>query len=233
LATDLEERWQPVEPTRASAEVVRQITAAFFQGMSPGERLGTERELAERFGISRITVRDAVRELEARGIVEVKIGARGGLRVASGDPRRFAEALAVQLHLMAIEWAEVREAQRAIEPVTASLAARRATSDECARLRALIGEARAAREDPAAFTDLALEFHLAIADASRNRVLRAALGALREVQRRELEPSSSDENTRRVLAEHEAILRAISAGEEAEAARSMTAHLDFVLAERA
>ncbi|MGH8963867.1 MAG: FadR/GntR family transcriptional regulator, partial [Actinomycetes bacterium] len=82
--------WKQVRTTRASEDVAAQVKQAFFAGMRPGDWLGTETELAERFGVSRITVRDAIRSLEAQGIVEVKVGARGGLRIAAGDLDRFA-----------------------------------------------------------------------------------------------------------------------------------------------
>ena len=78
--------WRQVRNTRASEDVLAQIKEAFFGGMKAGDWLGTETELAERFGVSRITVRDAIRSLEAQGIVDVKVGARGGVRIANAIP---------------------------------------------------------------------------------------------------------------------------------------------------
>ena len=69
----------PIRQARASGEIVSQIEHAIFEGeLKRGDRLESERELAERFGVSRITVRDALRVLEARGLVHVKVGASGG-----------------------------------------------------------------------------------------------------------------------------------------------------------
>ena len=82
--------------------------------------------------------RDALRTLEALGIVEIKMGKGGGARIARGNPRLFAEALAVQLDLTGVTPGEVMDAQRAIECLSAELAAENATEADIARLRQLI-----------------------------------------------------------------------------------------------
>ena len=135
--------WKHVKNTRASEDVVAQIKQAFFNGMGAGDWVGTEADLSERFGVSRITIRDAIRSLEVQGVVEVKVGAGGGLRIAEPDPDRFADALSVQLHLLGITWQEVVEAMQTIEPLTARLAATRATADDIAHLRAAVAGAQA------------------------------------------------------------------------------------------
>src|SRR5436853_2716537 len=155
-----------------SARIITQVREALFaREMRPGDFLGTEKDLAERFGVSRIVARDALRTLEGLGIVEIRVGAGGGARIARGNPRRFAEALAVQLDLTGVSVREILDAQRAIECLAAELAAEQATADDCARLRALIGEAEHAVGDRDAFTRLSLAFHMAVAEASHNRVL--------------------------------------------------------------
>jgi GntR family transcriptional repressor for pyruvate dehydrogenase complex len=220
--------WRPVRATRASADVVEQIRDAFFHGLKPGDWLGTEKELADRFGVSRPTMRDAIRALETRGIVEVKVGARGGLRIAGGEPERYVEALAVQLRLMSISWTEILEAQQAIEPVTAGLAARHATSEQVEALRELIQRSRKAMGDHAAFSQLGLGFHLAVAEVAGNRVLLSTLRALRTVQNEPYRMSTSMERARRVVRLHTGILDAIEAGDAELASRRMSEHLAIV-----
>src|ERR687885_2607254 len=111
---------------RASEDVAAQILHAFYtEGLKPGEWLGTEADLAERFNVSRVTIRDAVSALAARGFIDVRVGARGGLRIATSDPDRLIDAFSIQLRLMGLRRDELFEAMLAIEPVTASLAARR------------------------------------------------------------------------------------------------------------
>src|ERR687887_637167 len=73
--------------------------------------------------VSRVVARDALRSLEALGIVEIKMGKGGGARIARGNSRLFAEALAVQLNLAEVSAAEILDAQRAIECLAAELAA--------------------------------------------------------------------------------------------------------------
>src|SRR5437016_13562972 len=121
-----------------STQIVAQVRDALFaKELRPGDFLGTEKELAERFAVSRIVARDALRTLEAQGIVEIKVGAGGGARIARGNPRLFAEALAVQLDLTGVTAAEIMDAQRAIETLAAELAAVHSTPEDQARLRAL------------------------------------------------------------------------------------------------
>src|SRR5919206_2319624 len=120
---------------RASEDVAAQILDAFYtEGLKPGEWLGTEAELAERFNVSRVTIRDAVSALSARGLVEVRVGARGGLRIATSDPDRLIDAFSIQLRLMGLSRDELFEAMLAIEPVTAALAAERASDEQIAQL---------------------------------------------------------------------------------------------------
>ena len=107
-----------------SAQIVAEVREQLFaKKLKPGDFLGTEKELAARFGTSRIVARDALRTLEALGIVEIRMGKGGGARIAQGNPRLFAEALAVQLDLTGVSAAEIMDAQRAIETLGAELAA--------------------------------------------------------------------------------------------------------------
>src|SRR5882757_566685 len=155
-----------------SAQIVTEVRDALFaKKLKPGDSLGTEKDLAARFGVSRIVARDALRTLQALGIAEIKMGKGGGARVARGNPRLFAEALAVQLDLTGVTAAEIMDAQRAIETLSAELAAEHATADDIAKLRRLLREAEDAIGDLDAFTRLSRDFHLTVAEASHNRVL--------------------------------------------------------------
>src|SRR5712672_4033269 len=138
-----------------SSQIVADVREALFgKRLKPGDLLGTEKDLAERFGVSRIVARDALRTLEALGIVEIKVGAGGGARIAQGNPRLFAEALAVQLDLTGVTAGEIMDAQRAIESLTAELAAIHGTAADHAKLHELNAETERAIADVAAFTRL-------------------------------------------------------------------------------
>ena len=218
--------WKQVRTTRASEDVVAQIKQAFFNGMKAGDWVGTEADLAERFGVSRITIRDAIRSLEVQGVVEVKVGAGGGLRIAEADPDRFADALSVQLHLQGITWREVVEAMQTVEPLTARLAAVRSDPEDIARLRAALADADAHLNDPHSFTEASLDFHLLVAEASHNRALRASVRALRSVQALKFEPNSSVKRARGVSHSHKLIVDAIESGDPELASAAMSEHLE-------
>ncbi len=165
-----------------SAQIVANVREQLFgKKLKSGDFLGTEKDLAVRFGVSRIVARDALRTLEALGIVEIRMGKGGGARIAQGNPRLFAEALAVQLDLTGASAAEIMDAQRAIETLGAELAAKNATLADIAKLRQLLHEAEAAIGDLDLFTSLSRDFHLALAEASHNRVLVVQLISLEHV----------------------------------------------------
>lgn len=220
--------WRPVRGARASSEVVEQIKDAFFAGLAPGDWLGTENELAERFGVSRITIRDAIRTLEASGIVDVKVGARGGIRIAEGNPDRFTESLAIQLRILGVTWDEVVELREAVEPLSAGLAARRRTEEQLDRLRGLVEGARKTVRDPAEFTRLALEFHLVLAEASGNRVLYATLLALRGTEQRHHAARTSLTRARRIARFHGQIFDAVRDKDAKRATELMQQHVDLI-----
>src|SRR5512139_2054807 len=155
-----------------SAQIVAWVRDVLFtKKLKPNDFLGTEKDLAARFGTSRIVARDALRTLEALGIVEIRMGKGGGARIAHGNPRLFAEALAVQLDLAGVSPAEIMDVQRAVETLGAELAAEHANAQDIAKLRQLLADAEAAMDDLDAFTRLSRDFHLAVAEASHNRVI--------------------------------------------------------------
>jgi DNA-binding FadR family transcriptional regulator len=216
-------------PGRASEDVAAHILKAFYSdGLKPGAWLGTEANLAERFNVSRVTIRDAVSALSARGLIDVRVGARGGLRIAHGDPDRLIDAFSIQLRLMGLTRDELFEAMLAIEPVTASLAAQRATPAQLSGLLDLVERSRAAVDDPVVFTTVAVNFHQAVADASHNRALRASLAAVRATQLEHLGAETTRPIAERVARIHSSILEAIVARDADLASERMRQHLTAV-----
>ena len=219
-------RFRAVRAVRASEDVAAQILEVFYaERLQPGEWLGTEAELAERFNVSRVTIRDAVSALEARGLIDVRVGARGGLRIAKGDPDRLIDAFSIQLRLMGLSRDELFEAMTAIEPTAAALAAERASDGQLDELRCLVERSRLAFDDPPSFASLAVGFHQALADASGNRALRASLAALRSTQLLHMGPPTTAPIAERVARYHTAILEAIVARDAAAARQRMLQHL--------
>jgi GntR family transcriptional repressor for pyruvate dehydrogenase complex len=191
-----------------------------------GDRLPSERELGEQFGVSRTVVREAVRALVAKGIIEVRSGS--GLRVAAVDASAVSESMSLFLRGGEFDFEKVHEVRALLETHIAGLAAERATVEDVARLRAVHDRmmSEAADVDSAARDDL--EFHRLIALATRNElylVLMDSIGnALIDIRRENLGSGSAP----MTLEQHARILDRIAAHDPAGARAAMEAHLDGV-----
>lgn len=212
---------------------MEEVRTAVFEGqLSPGDFLGSEHELAERFGVSRITVRDALRSLSATGIVEIRQGAGGGARIAEANLDHFADALAVQFQLAGVGTKDTLAAQSAIESLAAELAAEHRTAEDLERLAAAIERASELEGDPVAFTEASLSFHLAVAEASHNPALFALLRALRYVVWPAENKSATREVAARVQRAHRAIFERIQARDGRGARVAMNEHLGGIRARK-
>jgi DNA-binding FadR family transcriptional regulator len=219
--------FRPVDPHNAFELVVEQVSAAIDLALLvPGERLPPERELAAVLGVSRPTVREALRVLARDGYVCVRRGAAGGAfvldRPASPHPEQVREGLRGRrlelLHLL--EW------RRLVEAEAAALAALRASDDELRALRARLIEARSrAAQHSQAWRAADSRFHIAIAEASGNphvveavRRVRAKLaGSLDAILTRQAGAAAA-------ASEHEAILAALQARDPDEARATSAIH---------
>lgn len=216
-----------------SAQIVAEVRDALFaKQLKPGDFLGTEKDLAGRFGASRIVARDALRTLEALGIVEIRMGKGGGARIARGNPRLFAEALAVQLDLTGVSVPEIMDAQRAIETLAAELAAEHATAEDITRLRRLLTEAEAAMDNLDAFTRLSRDFHLAVAEASHNRVLVVQLISLEHVSWPRRNVTATPKLARHIIDIHTKLVDLIELRDAAAARALMDDHVKMIRARR-
>ena len=216
-----------------SAQVVAEVREALFaKRLKPGDFLGTEKDIAERFNASRIVARDALRTLEALGIVEIRMGKGGGARIARGNPRLFAEALAVQLDLTGVSAAEIMDAQRAIETLAAELAAENATPADVMKLRRLLAEAEAVIGDLDEFTRLSRDFHLAVAEASHNRVIMVQLISLEHVSWPRRNVTATPKLARHILDIHTKLADLIELRDPSGARALMDDHVKMIRARR-
>jgi GntR family transcriptional repressor for pyruvate dehydrogenase complex len=216
-----------------SAQIVADVRDQLFgKKLKPGDFLGTEKDLAARFDVSRIVARDALRTLEALGIVEIRMGKGGGARIAHGNPRLFAEALAVQLDLTGVTAAEIMDAQRAIETLGAELAAENATKADVTELRRLLREAQAAVGDLDLFTRLSRDFHLAVAEASHNRVLVVQLISLEHVSWPRRNVTATPKLAAHILEIHNKLTDLIELRDAAAARALMDDHVKMIRARR-
>ena len=133
-----EDLFTPVTSGRITSAIVDQVRSMIAGGeLSPGDRLPSERELADQFGVSRVTVRDALRSLEAAGLLDIRVGATGGafLRVPSNAVA--ARGMSDMLLMSALTPEQVAEARLMLESNTVLLAVHRATGEDVADLRAI------------------------------------------------------------------------------------------------
>jgi GntR family transcriptional repressor for pyruvate dehydrogenase complex len=223
----------PGRSASLSSQIIADVRDALFaKKLKPGDVLGTENEIAARYDVSRIVARDALRTLEALGIAEIRMGKGGGAKVARGNPRLFAEVLAVQLDLIGVSAAEIMDAQRAIECLAAELAAENATDDDIARMRQLLADAEANIDNFERYTPLSRDFHLAVAEASHNRVLVVQLISLQHVSWPTQNSTLTPKVARRVLDIHKELLSLIEMRDPTAARHLMDDHVKMIRARR-
>jgi len=226
--------FQRIQPEKLSHSVVRQIELLLLRGvLRPGERLPAERELAERLGVSRPSLRDALAELQTRGLLESRAGA--GVFVADLLDSAFSESL-VRL------FAEHDEAlfdyisfRRDLEGMSAERAARLGSDTDLQIIDTFYQRMEAAHEkrNPAVEAQLDAEFHLSIVEASHNIIMLHMMRAMFDLLHKGVfynrqmvfrqRATRSD-----LLAQHKAINAAIQARDPVAAKGAATAHLDFV-----
>jgi GntR family transcriptional repressor for pyruvate dehydrogenase complex len=216
-----------------SAQIIGDVRAALIERrLRPGDTVGTEKELAARYGVSRIVARDALRTLQALGIADIKMGKGGGARVAPGNPRLLAEALAIQLDLIGVGAGEVLDAQRAIECMAAELAAERATAADNAEIKRLLREAERRIGERDEYTRLSKAFHFAVAEASHNRALVIQLVSLDHVAWPLRNTTLTPAVARRVLDVHKELAALIEMRDPAGARRLMDDHMRMIRSRR-
>jgi GntR family transcriptional repressor for pyruvate dehydrogenase complex len=210
-----------VRTPRVYEHIVAQIERAIFDGgLREGDKLPAERQLAQQFGASRVAVREALRALEHRGLVEVRQGAAGGSFLRAVDASPVRRDFATLFRRGRLSSAQLAEARLLIEPDVAALAARRATEADLDALNAAI-EGR-----PVTARDLDIRFHRLVAEAARNAPAAVVVDVLLEVEADvapPLEPTADDGAL--LEAAHRSILDAIKARQPGQARAAMAGHI--------
>jgi len=219
---------EPVRRSRIYEHIVDQIHALIREGRwAPGDQIPPERELAERFRVSRTSVREALRALEMQGIIESRQG--GGTFVRSADTEALVPPLAAAILRGRREMAEVLEVRELIEPGLARLAAMRATPEAVAELEQTLERQRDAIAHDRPFVDEDTAFHYTLARAADNHILlrlhNVILDVLRESRQTYLHVRDRPQMS---LRGHEAILAAVRLNDGDAAQRASLAHITEV-----
>jgi DNA-binding FadR family transcriptional regulator len=220
--------FNPVVNGRVSADIVDQIKTLIRDGrLTPGDQLPSERDLTQQLGVSRVSVRDALRALEAHGLIEVRVGARGGAFVTAPAPRLVGEGIADMLMLSAVTPADVTEARMVFELAMLELACERATAEDLAALEAVCDRADAALAAGAYEPALSAEFHTLLARCTHNDALALLAESFQGPLRMSLvEAQRADPEMGRIGAlEHRALVDAVRARNVNAARAIMAEHL--------
>ncbi|WP_431298291.1 FadR/GntR family transcriptional regulator [Tabrizicola sp. BL-A-41-H6] len=223
-----------VQTEKLSQSVVRQIEQLILRGiLRPGERLPSERDMADKLGVSRPSLRDAVADLCARGLLVTRPGA--GVFVADVLGSAFSDAL-IQLfstHEEAVfDYISFR---RDMEGLAAERAARLGSETDLKVIATIFAKMEAAHQkrDPSDEAQLDAEFHMAIIEASHNvimlHMLRSMFDLLRQGVFYNRQVMFRNRMTRdQLLDQHRAINAALQARDPVAAKAAVTAHLDYV-----
>ncbi|WP_019173058.1 FCD domain-containing protein [Pseudaminobacter salicylatoxidans] len=220
--------------SRTADEVVQQIESLILEGvLRVSDRLPAERELARRFDVSRPILREALKTLEARGLIVTRHG--GGTYVADVIGQVFTQPMLELIGSHREAGADYLEYRREIEGIAAEYAARRATEDDRALLAQIMARMQAAHErgDFEEEAEIDVEFHHAIGECAHNIILLHTLRSLYRLlsdgvfQNRLLVfslPGAREE----LLAQHKAIHAAVVGGRPAEARKAAMDHITYV-----
>jgi len=225
--------FKPIRTKRLYEEIVEQIRELMTGGeLKPGDKLLSERDLAERLQVSRPSVREAIRSLEIMGFVEIRRG--GGTFVRDTNADEIIRPLAMFLAVERSSLLEMFEVRRVFETATARMAAERASPEELGRLEAAL-EAMRERfnaRDSEKGEEADVEFHYVVAEATHNallirlfRTLSAEFSRAVSVARRQL--YVDQDNPRKLVAQHRRIYAAIKGRDPESAARAMREHLNY------
>lgn len=227
--------WRPVARAKAYELVVDQIEEQILSGaLVVGDRLPGERELAARLDVSRTAVREAIRMLEAQGVVRSGVGSGpdAGTFVSSMPSAALTRLLRLHVALANFPVDDVVEARVMLERSSAAMAASQGSETDLAAIRTPLLGMDEDILDRTTFNDLDTAFHIAIAEAGRNRLVADMTIAIRDSMRRpildrmeRLDEQGWQDVLSQLRAEHHAVYDAIVSGDPEAAARLIEVHI--------
>lgn len=218
-----------VRTSRLYEQIVQQIEESIVKGsLKPGDQLPAERELAQRFGVSRTAVREAVKALREKGLVEAYSGR--GTFITDGTTQAVRQSLDLMVKIGQPEGStHLAEVRAILEPEIAALAASRIQDTELATMREAVAVMDRAGQDPDAYIEADLDFHLALAEGAANPLILSLLdsivGLLREQRLRIFRVPGGPE---RGQVHHKRILDAVERHDPDDSRRAMRSHLEQV-----
>jgi GntR family transcriptional regulator, transcriptional repressor for pyruvate dehydrogenase complex len=219
--------YRPIERRKTYELVADQLTEQIAsRRLLPGDLLPPERELVSSYHVGRSSVREALRMLESRGLIESR--GNGAFAVAAyRNP--LDQSLDLLVSVDEADYAELFEVRRILEAGAAALAAGRRTAENVQAMREAVEEMRQGLDSEERFIAADLRFHLTVAEATRNRVLVHLMNAVRALLLRSLASSFHIRGSpERAVEMHRRILEAIEARSQDDARRLMREHVERV-----
>jgi GntR family transcriptional repressor for pyruvate dehydrogenase complex len=221
--------YKAVRTSRLYEQIVQQIEESILKGaLKPGNQLPAERELAQQFGVSRTAVREAVKALREKGLVEAYSGR--GTFVTDGTSQAIRQSLDLMVKIGQPDGStSLAELRAILEPEIAVLAATRVEEQHLTTMREAVAIMDRSRQDPDAFIEADLDFHLALAEAAANPLILSLIdsivGLLREQRMKIFRVDGGPE---RGQFHHKRILQAIEHRDPEQARATMRDHLQQV-----
>lgn len=221
--------YRAVRTSRLYQQIVQQIEESILKGaLKPGDQLPAERELAQNFGVSRTAVREAVKALREKGLVEAYSGR--GTFITDGTSQAIRQSLDLMIRIGQQEGStHLAELRQILEPEIAALAALRIEDQLLATMREAVATMDRSLHDPEAYIEADLDFHLALAEAAGNplvlSLLDSIVGLLREQRMRIFQVDGGPE---RGQFHHKRILAATEERDPERARAAMREHLGQV-----
>ena len=218
--------YKVVQNSRLYEQIVQQIEESILKGaLKPGDQLPAERELADQFGVSRTAVREAVKALREKGLVEAQPGR--GTFITAGTSRSIGQTLDWILRTGPGErTTHLTEVREILEPEIAAMAASRADREAISSMREAVSVMDNAKGDPETYIEADLDFHLALAEAAANPLILSLIDSivviLREQRLRIFKVQGGPE---RGQYHHRRILDAVEHRDPQGAREAMRAHL--------
>jgi GntR family transcriptional repressor for pyruvate dehydrogenase complex len=215
-------------PVKRKEDVTVRLIAIFKQLLAegviaPGGRLPAERELAESFGVSRSSLRQALKVLEIMGVISQRVG--DGTYVNSGAGSILRESMEFLILLDGKSFHEVMEARLIVEPELAARAAERSSAEDISRIRGELTAMEKAGTDHGQFVEHDILFHNAIFEAAGNRVCSLMFSVVHRSLDKLVTMTSYMVKPDHTIQLHRRIFDAIRRGDAAEARRRMLEHL--------
>lgn len=232
MSLDPQPTFRALDQRRAFEHIILQIEEAIHSGtLRPGDKLPSERELAETFGVSRASVREALRVLERFGVLAAKVGngPNSGSMISDSAGIGMTNALRLHTAVMRIPTQDTVDVRVQLEMYAVRRACVNATPEDHDRIRRSLQDMTDA-PSPDAFHAHDTEFHVALARASGNELLPVMMESLRAAMQRDMlagyaRQGDWDPLRTELLAQHNDIFEAVLAGDQESAAELVKNHI--------